>query len=119
MRVVARDWATYWQLGLPKIDVDWDREMVLVAALGPTYRLDATVNVRDIDWNGSVLVPHVEVVTGSASEETAGARPLRMQSPYEIVVVPTSDENVVGFTPEPPARARKRDQSGFSIPGLR
>lgn len=119
MRVVARDWATYWQLGLPEIDIDWDEEMVLVAALGPTPRPDATVRVTDITWDGTTLVPRVELITDDGASNGADAEaPIRMRSPYDLIVVPANDENVLGFTLGPPPARDKRDKAGIPIPGL-
>jgi hypothetical protein len=119
MRVVARDWAGYWQLGLPEIDVNWDEEMVLVAALGPTTRPGTGVRIREISWNGTVLVPRVEITRSDAELEPGSAGPLETRSPYELVVVPASDENVSGFTSRPPPPPRSKKGGGIPLPGLR
>lgn len=118
MRVVARDWAGYWQLGLPEIDVNWEDEMVLIAALGPTTRPGTGIRIREIDWNGTTLVPRVEITRSGAEPDAGSSGPLSTSSPYELVVVPASDENVAGFTNRPPPPSRSKASGGFPLPGL-
>lgn len=104
MRVVARNEATFRQLGLPEVNVNWDKEMVLVAALGRTPQADMMIEIQRIEQRGSTLVPIVRLtrlLPGDAPERE-GAPLSSIRSPYELVVVPASDKNVVGFTIDPP-----------------
>jgi hypothetical protein len=93
--------------------------MVLVAALGPTMQPETAIRIRAIDWNGRALIPRVEITRSDDAAPDASGRPVRTWSPYELVVVPTSDENVTGFAHEPPPPARSKEGSGLPIPGLR
>ena len=55
MRLVIRDRATYRQLPLPEIEVDFDREMLLVAASGGIRTTDHALRIMGVRRAGSML----------------------------------------------------------------
>ena len=114
IRVVARDWETYCQLGLPDLPVEWGREMVLVAALGPTLRRDLTLFVDRVEQRGSAIHPSVRLALVRPPEPAENNPWKQARCPFEVVVVPYSGLNVIGFTTEPPERARPR--GGVRLP---
>jgi hypothetical protein len=119
-RVVARDRATLSQLPIAEVPVDFDRQMVLVAALGPASTDQLAIRITRVWRDGSRI--RVQVQTLHPGEEKRGG--VRRASPYHIVVVPRSDLGVAGFatavppgafdmastpgTPPPPGALRRR-----------
>ena len=74
--------------------VDFDHEMVLVAALGPTASADYAVRITRVWRDGAVLRAEVEVAHPPADSPRRGIP----ASPYHLVVIPKSNLNVAGFT---------------------
>ena len=93
VRLVIRDAPTFARLPLTEIDVDFDREMVLIAGLGPVQSDAFGIRITRVRRRGRRLDAEVETIrpeAGSAVRHAAA-------SPYHLVVVPRSDHNVVGF----------------------
>jgi len=111
LRVVVRDAATLARLPITDVPVDFETQMVLVAALGPVPSDRAGVRITRVWRQGDRI--HVQVRTLHPAEGGPGA-PVRT-SPYHVVVVPRSDLNVVGFSATVPQGAL----AAPSIPGAR
>lgn len=100
-RVVARDRATLAQLPIAEVPVDFDRQMVLVAALGPASTDQLAIRITRV-WREKNRL-HAQVQTLHPGEGKRGG--LKRTSPYHIVVVPRSDLDVVGFSATVPRGA--------------
>jgi hypothetical protein len=92
--MVIRDQATYHQLPLAEVEVDFGREMLLVVATGGIRLTDSVSRITGVRRTGSVLVADVVQVRRSDGESRDGPR---RAGTYHMVVVPFSDLNVVGF----------------------
>jgi hypothetical protein len=97
-RLVIRDRATLSQVPITEVPVDFASQMVLVAALGPTPNPELGVRIRRV-WrqDGEIRVTERFIHPGS----TDGAPP-RRASPWTIVVVPRSADNVRGYSSHVP-----------------
>lgn len=93
VRLVIHESATLAQLPLNLGPVDFDRYMVLVAALGPTPTDQYRITIDRVWRDGDRLRAHVQTryPPVDAPARTAPA------SPFHAVVVPRSDLNVRGF----------------------
>ncbi len=94
LRLVFHDAGSLAMLPVNAGPVDFDREMVLLAALGPTRSEDSAVRIRRLWRDGSVLRAEVQISHPVASALSAGTP----ASPYHLVVVPRSDLNIAGWT---------------------
>ena len=105
MRVVVRDAATFAQIPIADVPVDFRTQMLLIATLGRVtsdlYSVDITRAWRE---KGQL---RVETVLHAPPP----GHPVAMASPYCIVVVPKCDLNVADFDPQPPVRDRSWQQS--------
>jgi len=106
-RVVVRDRATLARLPIAEVPVDFDRQMVLVAALGPAPTDQVGIRITRV-WREKNRI-RVQVQTLHPGEAKHAG--LKRTSPYHIVVVPRSDLNVVGFSSTVPSKA-------FEAPGV-
>lgn len=93
VRLVIRDARTFARLPLTEIDVDFDREMVLIAGLGPVQSDALGIRITRVRHRGQRLDAEVETIRPEADAPVRRA----LASPYHLVVVPRSDHNVVGF----------------------
>jgi len=107
LRVVVRDRATLARLPITEVPVDFDRQMVLVAALGPAPTDQVGIRITRV-WRDKNRI-RVQVQTLHPGEAKHAG--LKRTSPYHIVVVPRSDLNVVGFSSTVPPKA-------FEAPGV-
>jgi len=110
LRIVARDEATLAQLPLADVPVDFRRQMVLIATLGPVRSAGYGIRITRVWRDGNVIRATVRVLRPPASSEP---RPLVLASPYHIVVVPKSDLNVLGFSTDVPSDAIGLDWTKF------
>jgi hypothetical protein len=101
LRVVARDAATLAQVPVVEVPVDFETQMVLIAALGPSASDQVGVRIDRVYRLGRAI--HVQVRMLHPGEAKHGG--LRRTSPYHVVVIPRSDLNVVGFSPVVPPGA--------------
>jgi len=101
LRVVVRDRQTLAQLPITEIPVDFENQMVLVAALGRTGSAQVGVRITKV-WQDADLI-RVQVNSLHPGNEKQGG--LAPASPCHIVVVPRSDLNVAGFSPVVPSDA--------------
>lgn len=109
MQLVVRDAATYAKVPLESIDVDFEREMLLIVTLGRVPSDQYRVHINRVFREKGVL--KVE----SFVEQPPPGAPLAPASPYCIAVVPQCELNVDRFSPIPPDRQRTWSQSE---PGL-
>ena len=93
LRLVIHDPGSLAMLPLEAGPVDFDREMVLVAALGPVASGEYSIRIHRVFRRGSSL--HAGVVVGHPPADAVRVR--RRASPYHLVVVPKSELNVAGF----------------------
>lgn len=93
LRLVIHDPGTLAMLPFDPGPVDFDREMVLLAAMGPTPSADCAIRIRRVWRDGPRLRVRVELQfpPGDAARSEARA------SPYHLVVVPRSDRRIRGF----------------------
>jgi hypothetical protein len=111
LRLVIRDRATLAQLPLAEVPVDFDRQMVLVAALGPTASDEIAIRIARVWQEGSRIEVRVNTIHPGQD-----ARPgTELTSPFHIVVVPTSDLPVDGFSASIPRGALR----GAALPYLK
>lgn len=103
LRLAIHDPGTLAMLPVRIGPVDFDREMVLFAALGPTASEDYTIRITRVWRDGSVLRAAVEITYPPAE----GGTSRRRASPYHAVVLPRVPMNVEGFDSQPPSRAFK------------
>lgn len=103
VRLVARDRAGLAQLPIADVPVDFDKQMVLIAAMGlvPTDRYG--IRISQVWRQGQRIYAQVRRV---ARAQGGQAGELKLCSPYHIVVVPRSDLNVEGFSTRLPADPR-------------
>jgi hypothetical protein len=95
VRIVVYDRATLAQIPLPKIDVDFERQMVLIAGMGPTLRDDVGIQITRV-WQEDRRIHVQERQIHPGLEARPSARPA---SPWTMVVVPKSKLNVMGYLP--------------------
>lgn len=105
MQIVIRDDASLAKLPLTKVDVNFDREMLLIVVMGRVPSDQYAVKIDRVWREGRRLLVKTIVQT-----PPAGA-PLTVASPWCIAVVPRCDLNVQGFATEPPKRVRTWGQS--------
>ncbi|MCP4247264.1 MAG: hypothetical protein GY778_09475 [bacterium] len=98
VRLAIRDAGILAMLPVDLGPVDFEREMVLLAALGPTSSPEWAIRIRRVWRDGSELRAQVE-------KRLPGADCLRRTTPanpYHLIVVPRCDRNVRGFAVKPP-----------------
>lgn len=101
LRVVARDASTLSQLPLVEVPVDFKKQMVLIAAMGPVNSDQLGIRITRVERIGTKI--KAEVVPVHPGEQKHGG--IVRTSPYHIVVVPKCDLNVEGFTATVPKNA--------------
>ncbi len=101
LRVVARDADTLAQLPITEVPVDFRRQMVLVAATGPTTSDQIGIRITRV-WKAGNRI-RVQLRTMHPGDDKRGG--IRRTSPYHIVVVPRSELNVEGFSATVPRGA--------------
>jgi len=98
VRLVAYDAATLAQVPVAEVPVDFNSQMVLVAALGPTFGQDIGVRITRV-WleDSQVRVQERRLHPGLD-------RPGRLErsSPWTVVVVPRYEANVRGYSSDVP-----------------
>ncbi len=99
IRIVARDRATLAQIPLTEVPVDFDSQMVLIAGLGPTPSNELGIRITRV-WRQGPRVHVQERQIHPGFEESPGLHPA---SPWTVVLVPKSDLNVEGYSPQVPA----------------
>lgn len=103
VRLVARDPATLAQVPLADVPVDFDKQMVLIAALGIVPSDGYAIRITRVWRRGNRILTDVRV---SPPPPARRPGPPNLTSPYHIVVVPRSDLNVEGFTTALPNHPR-------------
>jgi hypothetical protein len=101
VRIVVHDRASWAQIPLKEMDVDFERHMVLVAGMGPTLRDDVGIRITKV-WQEDRRIHVQERQIHPGLDTVPSAQPA---SPWTMVVVPKSDLNVVGYSPEIPDEA--------------
>jgi hypothetical protein len=92
-RLVIHDVGSMATVPVDPGPVDFDREMVVVAALGPAPSPDYGIRIRGVKRQGSRLRAAVEVQYPPMDAPRRG----RPSSPYHLIVVPKCHLNIVGF----------------------
>ena len=101
LRIVIYDGATLSQFVLGTLDVDFDRHMVLLAAMGPAASPDCSVRIRRVWRDGSRLRVEVE----QSYPDPSAARHPASASPFHAVVVPRCEMPIDRFSGLIPGRA--------------
>lgn len=99
VRLLVRDQATLEQLPLGEVKVDFDQQMVLVAALGSTPTSDFGVRIVRVWQQGARLRVQERRIHPGLDQEVG----LHPASPWTLVVIPRSDLNVDGYSVQVPA----------------
>ena len=86
--------------------VDFDQQMVLLAALGPTPTAEDQIRIRRVWRDGSVLRAEVVIERPGQTVELSPTA----ASPYHLVVVPHCSLNVAGFTAAVPKQMTEPSQ---------
>lgn len=97
-RIVVRDSATLAQIPLTEVPVDFDSQMVLIAALGPTPNPRLGIRIKRV-WREGSRIRVLERPIHPGSDDGSATRPA---SPWTMVVVPKTDLNVDGYSPRVP-----------------
>jgi hypothetical protein len=103
VRMVIRDRATLAQVPLPYLPIDFDKEMVLLAALGTVPTEGYAVRITGV-WREQMKI-RVSVQT-TPPQPAKQHRKLNLCNPYHLVVVPRSNLNVEGFSTSLPTDPR-------------
>jgi len=101
VRYIAHDAQALAKIPLVDVPVDFETQMVLIASPGPVRSPDVTIRIRRLWTAGPRIRSQIEVIHPTAQQK----RPLKLFSPYHLIVVPKSDRNVEGFTSSLPKRA--------------
>ena len=99
VRIVAYDAATLAQVPVTEVPVDFETQMVLITALGPTLGEDIGVKITRV-WREGPRVRVQEQRIHPGLERSAG---LERSSPWSVVVVPRCELEVEGYTSRVPA----------------
>ncbi len=105
MQLVIRDAASLARIPLEDIDVDFNREMLLIVTLGSVPSDQYRIQITRVYRKGSLLFVDSQV------DAPPPGSPIAPAGPYCIAVVPRSDLNVANFLPSPPRRDRTWTQS--------
>ncbi len=98
LRLAIRDAGTLAMVPVDVGPVDFQREMVLLAALGPTPSPEYGIRIRRVWRDGSELRARIE----KRFPEADLPRRTTPANPYHLIVVPRCDRNVRGFPVKPP-----------------
>ena len=101
IRIVIRDEATFAQLPLTEIDIDFETQMILLTGRGPTTADDIGIRIDRV-WREGSLIRVLERRIHPGSEHEPGIAPA---SPWTMVVVPKSTLNVDRYTSWVPRHA--------------
>lgn len=101
VRVVVRHPATLMRIPLAEVPVDFRKQMVLVAGLGPTTSDSVGIRISRVWREGSRIRVREEQLHPGFDETGHLVR----ASPWTMVVVPRSDMNVEGYSPDVPRGA--------------
>ena len=105
MQIVVRDPATFAQIPLADVSVNFAKEMLLIVTLGRVTSDQYAVRIDRVWREGHELRVAVTMFSPQPGF------PVVMASPYCIAVVGRCDLNVAEFAPEPPLRDRPWQQS--------
>jgi hypothetical protein len=97
VRIVARDEPTLILLRLPKLEVNFHKQMVLFASLGRISNEQTDIRITRVWREGSLIRADVRILRPQALP-----RQRHPSTPWHAVVVPKSDLNVDGFSPDVP-----------------
>lgn len=106
LRVVARDAGTLAQLPLTDVPVDFSKQMVLIAALGPTLDNEFGIQIVRV-WQEDQTIHVQERHIHPGVDDENGLEPA---SPWTIAVVPKRDANVEGYLARVPSRVSSGQQ---------
>jgi hypothetical protein len=98
VRILARDRATLAQVPVTEVPVDFERQMVLILALGPTPSSDLGVQITRV-WQEGLRLRVQEVQVHPGPDQRLGLNP---GSPWTVAVIPRSDLNVQGYSTRVP-----------------
>jgi hypothetical protein len=98
VRVVAYDAATLAQVPVTEVPVDFNTQMVLITALGPTLGQDIGVKITRVWREG----PEVRVQETRVHPGLERSGPPERSSPWSVVVVPRYETNVRNYTSRVP-----------------
>jgi hypothetical protein len=102
--LVIRDQAGLSQIPIQEIDVDFTKQMVLIAALGPAKTPDIDIQIKRVWREKNQIRTEILILRPADAENDV----LQRRSPYHIVVVPRSDLNIEDFTTSVPKGAMAR-----------
>lgn len=100
VRIVAYDAATLAQVPVADVPVDFDSQMVLIAALGPTLGQDVGIKIARVWREG----PRVRVQEQRIHPGLDRSAVLERSSPWTVVVVPRCNLKIEGYTSRVPPR---------------
>ncbi len=94
LRIVIYDYPSLSQFPLLELDVDFDSQMVLLAAMGPASSRSCRIEIESV-WMGDrkIEVDVTEIYPDSDDQKSPA-----IVSPIHAVVVPRSELPVSGFT---------------------
>jgi len=102
VRIVAYDQATLDQAAPVPVPVDFSRQMVLIAGLGPTVGQDLGIRIVRVWREGSRLRVQERRLHPGAERPAD----LHRSSPWTVVVVPRCELNVEGYSSRVPPGVR-------------
>ena len=102
--LVVRDQAGLSQIPLTDVNVDFTKQMVLFATLGPVRTRGIDIQIQRVWRQGNRI--HTEILI-LRPDNTENDR-FEPHSPYHLVVVPRSDLNVAEFNTSVPKGALAR-----------
>ncbi len=107
LRLVARNRAEMALCPISEVPVDFDHEMVLAATMGRVLSDGYAIRIERVYRQGSVIKVDVRIYRPPPVSQPSDIRPA---CPYHVVVVPRSDLNVEGFSPDPRRAQPRRGQ---------
>jgi len=98
VRVVVRDPATLARLPITEVPIDFETQMALVCGLGVTPGNELGVRITRV-WRQGTKIRVQERRIHPGLDHASGLDPA---SPWTIVIVPKSDQNVEGYVARVP-----------------
>ena len=99
LRMVVHDAGTLARVRMGHLEVDFSRQMVLLACMGRVAERGRQIRIEAVWEEGRRVYARVKAYPPAG--EKAGRGPAQ---PYHVIVVDRSDYNVEGFSAAPPRR---------------
>lgn len=110
LRLVARTQAEMAGCPIANVPADFRREMVLAATMGRVTSDQYMIRIHRVWREGSEIKVDVRIYRPRPTTQSS----IQLACPYHVVVVPRSDLNVEGFSPDLD-RARKGAKRGLPL----